>query len=243
MPKPPWRRALPGLTSGGVRLEVAVTGKWKRSMARRVARALAWARSAVVQASSWRGSWWMGLASQSSSVVRSSSPRKRVSAPGSCASSRAARSGKASTLRRGLRSRTRASGTALWRTIAGAATASHQFRQVLTRGAPRRSVRQPVPRVSTNPLRFATSKARRSSSFSRCGVPREPVPFFFAGRPQLMRSTSSFVGRAFVTNGWRRLDDDDDGAGFDDDDDDDETKRPDAPTTTGRRRKEERGDM
>ncbi len=34
-----------------------------------------------------------------------------------------------------------------------------------------------------------------SSWFSRCGTPRLPVPFFLAGRPQLILSTSRTSGR------------------------------------------------
>ena len=39
------------------------------------------------------------------------------------------------------------------------------------------------------------SYSERSSSFSRCGTPRLPVPFFLALRPHEIRSTSSIVGR------------------------------------------------
>jgi len=39
------------------------------------------------------------------------------------------------------------------------------------------------------------SNSLRSSGSRRCGTPRDPVPFFFAGFPQLIRSTSSRDGR------------------------------------------------
>lgn len=54
----------------------------------------------------------------------------------------------------------------------------------------------PEPATSRNPFFLAWSNNFLSSSwFNLWGTPREPVPFFFAGLPQLIFSTSCTVGR------------------------------------------------
>jgi hypothetical protein len=78
--------------------------------------------------------------------------------------------------------------------IAATAVASHHERYVFRKGASERCRRQPLPRSSTNPRALPTSNCVRSSSLSRCGTPREPVPRFLARLPHEMASTSPFVG-------------------------------------------------
>ena len=84
----------------------------------------------------------------------------------------------------------------LCKTIDTCPRASHKERYEFNNGESRRCDRYPLPSNSKNPLvRRASSNKKRSSWFKRWGTFRDPVPFFLAGFPHEIRSTSFRVGR------------------------------------------------
>eukprot|EP00962_Isochrysis_galbana_P060403 scaffold34829_cov152-Isochrysis_galbana.AAC.2 len=82
-----------------------------------------------------------------------------------------------------------------WHHTRHRSSASDRWRSVLSSGEPLRSRRCPLPLTTAKPRRLASSYARCSSAFKRCGTLREPVPRRAAARPRASRSTSAIDGR------------------------------------------------